>query len=143
MVKFVRYLSLMLILTLSGCAINSSKSTIMPNADLNKIKTIYVERFVPDQRGVNAIIVKKLNGMGYKATTSGPIPENVDAIITYKDKWMWDLTMYMIELTIKVKEPRTTYPLAIGNSYHTSITRLSPEEMVSEVLINIFKKDGK
>jgi hypothetical protein len=28
--------------------------------------------------------------------------------------------------------------LAVGNSYHTSLTRKSPEEMVDEVLTNIF-----
>jgi hypothetical protein len=29
------------------------------------------------------------------------------------------------------------FPLAVGNSYHTSVTRKSPEEMVDEVLTNI------
>jgi len=29
--------------------------------------------------------------------------------------------------------------MASGNSYHTSLTRKSPEEMVNEVLTNIFK----
>ena len=110
----------------------------MPSANLHQVKTIYVKRFVPDQRGINTIITNKLNRMGYKTTTGGVIPENVDAVVTYKDKWMWDLTMYMLELTINVREPKTNYPLASGNSYHTSLTRLSPEEMVSEVLTNIF-----
>jgi hypothetical protein len=141
MTKFAKYISLVLILTLSGCAINSSKSTIIPNANLNKIETIYVERFAPDQRGINTIIVNRLSSMGYKATTGGVIPENVDAIVTYKDKWWWDIRMYMLELTIKVKEPKTDYPMASGNSYHTSLSRLSPEEMVSEVLNNIFNKE--
>ena len=58
---------------------------------------------------------------------------------TYKDKWMWDITMYMIELTITFREPGTDYPLAEGNSYHTSLTRKSPEEMVDDkmkILVN-------
>jgi len=141
--KFTKYLSLILILTLSGCSVNRAKSTIMPSANLHQVKTIYVKRFVPDQRGINTIITNKLNRMGYKTTTGGVIPENVDAVVTYKDKWMWDLTMYMLELTINVREPKTNYPLASGNSYHTSLTRLSPEEMVSEVLTNIFNKEVK
>jgi hypothetical protein len=141
--KLAKYLSLILVLTLSGCSINRAKSTIMPSANLHQVKTIYVERFVPDQRGINTIITNKLNRMGYKTTTGRVRPENVDAVVTYKDKWMWDLTMYMLELTIKVREPKTNYPLASGNSYHTSLTRLSPEEMVSEVLTNIFNKEVK
>jgi hypothetical protein len=62
----------------------------------------------------------------------------VDAIVTYVDKWFWDITMYMLELTITLRDPKTDFPLATGNSYHTSMTRKSPEGMVDEVLTNIF-----
>jgi len=83
-----------------------------------------------------------LVGMGYRATT-GPedaAPDDVDAIVTYRDKWMWDITMYMLELDITLRNPKTKYPIAVGNSYHTSLTRKSSEEMVKEVLTNIFNK---
>jgi hypothetical protein len=50
---------------------------------------------------------------------------------------MWDITMYMIELTIDFRDPKTSFPLATGTSMHTSLTRKSPEEMVEEVLTNI------
>jgi len=63
--------------------------------------------------------------------------------VTYVDKWMWDITMYLLELTITIRDPQTDYPLANGNSYHTSLTRKSPPEMVDEVLGNIFKESGK
>jgi hypothetical protein len=62
----------------------------------------------------------------------------VDAIVTYVDKWFWDITMYMLELTITLRDPKTDFPLATGSSYHTSMTRKSPEGMVDEVLTNIF-----
>jgi hypothetical protein len=64
----------------------------------------------------------------------------VDALVTYKDKWMWDITMYMLELTITIRDPQNDYPLATGNSFHTSLTRKSPTEMVDEVVENIFKQ---
>jgi hypothetical protein len=51
---------------------------------------------------------------------------------------MWDITMYMLELTITMSDAKTDFTLASGNSYHTSLTRKSPEEMVAEVLGNIF-----
>jgi hypothetical protein len=50
---------------------------------------------------------------------------------------MWDITMYMLELTINFRDPKNNFPLASGNSFHTSLTRKSPEEMVDEVLNNI------
>ena len=43
----------------------------------------------------------------------------------------------MIELTITLRTPESDYPLAVGDSFHTSLTRLSPESMVKEVLTNL------
>ena len=60
-------------------------------------------------------------------------------MLTYVDRWMWDITMYMLELTVHVRNPETNASLAVGNSYHTSLSRKSPVEMVEEVLNNIFK----
>jgi hypothetical protein len=45
----------------------------------------------------------------------------------------------MLELTVVVRDPKTDFPLATGNSLHTSLTRKSPKEMVDEVTTNIFK----
>ena len=50
--------------------------------------------------------------------------------------------MYMIKLKVFMHEPKTQKLLAKGESYHTSLTRKSPEEMVSEVLSNIFNNSS-
>ena len=63
-------------------------------------------------------------------------------MVTYVDKWMWDITMYLIELTITFRDPETRAAVGSGNSYHTSLTRLSPEEMVAEVIDNILEADA-
>jgi len=126
----------------SGCAVNRSTASLEPSADLSKLKTLYVVKLAPDERGINTLIVKELESRGYKATTGMgvEIPSDVDAVVRYKDKWMWDITMYMLELTITLRDKETDFPLATGNSYHTSLTRLSPEEMIEEVLSNIFNE---
>lgn len=124
---------------LSGCA-NRATATLSPDVDLSTIKSIHVTKFPPDGRSINILITDKLKVMGYAVSTGEGKKEGVDAIITYKDKWQWDLSMYMIELTITVRNPQTDFPLATGNSYHTSLTRKSPEAMVNEVLTNIFKQ---
>ena len=64
----------------------------------------------------------------------------MDIAVDYADKWMWDITMYMKELTITFRDPKTNVPLGSGNSFHGSLTRKSPKEMVDEVLTNIFNK---
>ena len=124
----------------SGCAINRATATIDPSANLASIKSIYVTKLAADERAVNVVIANKLKAMGYAVSTGADKPANVDAVATYADKWMWDITMYMLELTITIRDPKNDFPLASGNSFHTSLTRKSTEEMVDEVLNNIFKK---
>ena len=56
------------------------------------------------------------------------------------DKWMWDMTMYLLELTVTIHDPRTEVGLATGNSMYTSLIRKSPQAMVDEVVDNILKQ---
>jgi hypothetical protein len=133
-------LSLLLIVIFfaSGC-VNRATAIKDPTTDLSTIKSIYVTKYAPDRRGINQLIADKLEKRGFIVETGVDTPSNVDAVVTYKDKWMWDITMYMIELKIAIRNPKTNFPFASGNSYHTSLTRKSPEEMVDEVINNIFK----
>jgi hypothetical protein len=127
----------------SGCSVNRATATLDPTADLDSIETIYVTKFAPDGRGINLLIADKLKTMGYSVETGIAAPEDVDVVVTYKDKWMWDITMYMLELTVTLRDPKTNFPLASGNSFHTSLSRKSPEEMVDEVINNIFKQGSE
>ena len=128
---------------LAGCAINKETASFDPNMDLVGDEIFYVERFGPDNRGLEKIISDDLNTRGYTATfgEKGKAPDSATTIVTYVDKWQWDLTMYLIELTVAFRDPETGAAFATGNSYHTSLTRQSPEEMVGEVVDNIFTAD--
>lgn len=124
----------------SGCAVNRATATVDPSTNLSALKTMYVKKIPDESRGINVLIADKLATKGVKVTTGeAPPPSGVDAVVTYVDKWMWDITMYLLELTITIRDPKTDFPLATGNSYHTSLTRLSPPEMVNEVVDNIYK----
>lgn len=130
------------VLTLTaGCAVNRATASLTPGSDLRDAKTLYVVTFPSDKRGIDKLIRDRLVTMGYSATLGAEKspPYEADAVVTYFDKWMWDMTMYMLELTIILRNPTNNFPLATGNSMHTSLTRKSPEEMVEEVLTNIFK----
>lgn len=135
---FLKIGLLVVALLASGCAVNRATANIEPTADLTTIKSIFVTKLAPDDRGINILIADKLKEKGYLVTTGVETPPNVDVVVTYRDKWMWDITMYMLELTITIRDPKTDFPLATGNSYHTSLSRKSPEEMVEEVINNIF-----
>jgi hypothetical protein len=134
-------LLLVIVILNSGC-VNRATATPYPAADLLELKSVYVTKLAADGRGINNIIADKLRTMGYEVNTGTMPPPGVDIVVTYADKWMWDITMYMLELTVVVREPETNYPLATGNSMHTSLTRKSPKEMVDEVINNIFKHKG-
>jgi hypothetical protein len=124
----------------SGCAVNREIATVDPSADLGGLRTIHVVKAYTVDRGVDALIADKLRSRGYKVTSGADKPPGVDAVVTYVDRWAWDITMYLVELTITIRDPGNDYPLANGRSYHTSVTRKSPPEMVDEVLNNIFNK---
>lgn len=126
---------------MSGCAINRATASLTPGSDLSHVKSFYVVTQPADKNGIDKLIQDQLLKMGYSAATGPEKPGayQADALVTYQDKWMWDITMYMIELTITLRNPANDFPLATGHSLHTSLTRKSPEEMVEEVLTNIFK----
>lgn len=126
----------------SGCAVNRATATVTPGAEIGAARSYYVVKVPADQRGIQDLIRDGLARRGYSARVGvDPAPPpGVDTVVTYVDRWMWDITMYMVELTITFRNPSSNFPLASGNSYHTSLTRKSPGEMVDEVLGNIFDK---
>ncbi|WP_242630983.1 hypothetical protein [Variovorax paradoxus] len=127
----------------SGCAVNRATATADPSANLDKLRVVQVRKLEGEDGTIQKLIASNLRKRGYEVSEDAKPPEKVDAVVTYVDKWMWDITMYLIELTVTVREPKSDFPLATGNSLHSSLTRLSPTEMVDEVVGNIFKESEK
>jgi hypothetical protein len=134
-------LCLGVVLSSAGCAINRATATVSPDSEMANTKSFYVVRQVEDTRGIEKLISDSLLKRGYLAKSGDQLPKapaGTDVVVTYNDRWMWDITMYMVELTVTFRSPENNFPMATGNSYHTSLTRQSPQEMVDEVLTNIF-----
>lgn len=131
--------ALLLAVASSGCA-NRATAKVDPSADLAAIKTMHVVKIPEETAGIDALIADDLRRRGYTVTQGVEKPSNVDATVTYIDRWMWDITMYLLELTVTIRDGKTEFPLATGNSMHTSLTRKSPPEMVDEVMNNIYKE---
>jgi hypothetical protein len=126
----------------TGCAVNKATATVDPSAKLDTVKVVHVKPYGDADNGTDKLIADNLKARGYQVSVGNEPPGSVDALVTYVDKWFWDITMYMLELTIQIRDPKTDYPLATGYSMHTSLTRLAPPAMVDEVLGNIIK-EGK
>lgn len=128
------------VLAFTGCAKVVVKSDSDPNVNLTALKTFYVEKFAPDKRNLHEVIAAKLNELGFTATAGvePTPPAPVDALVTYQDKWMWDMTNYMLEINIEFRQPETNYVFANGKSYRTSLARRPPEVMIEEALRDMF-----
>jgi hypothetical protein len=133
-------LVLLITVFISGCATLSS--SITPDTDLTKFKTYYVLRHDRDKRYIDKIIQSELAKLGISATSGleASKPKDFDVLVTYEDRWTWDITNYMINLTISIRNAKNNVLLASGQSYRPSLVRMEPEFMVREILESIFKK---
>lgn len=133
---------LVLCSTLIGC-INSLSANLTPGTRVPQAARLYhVLTGSDDSEHVDQLIVHRLLAMGFQATAGSreATPADADVVVTYRDKWMWDMTLYLLDLTITLRKPQSGFPLVEGNAMHGSTTRRSPEMMVDEVLTEIFRK---
>ena len=125
---------------LNGCATNLT-SNLAPGASFSELGKTFVVRFDPDKRQLHSIIADKLTLMGYPAVAGemSDIPADVNTVVTYQDSWQWDMTNYMIKIKIQFRDGKSRELIVEGESYRTSLARKSPEAMIEETLIEIFK----
>lgn len=140
MVKVIAALAIAaILLSNSGCAVNRATATADPSLRWDAIKSLHVKKFAGEDGGTRKLLVDKFRASGFAVTTDPDPAGQADAFVTYRDKWMWDITMYLLDLTVTLHDPLTDVAVASGNSFHTSLTRKSPKEMVDEVVENILK----
>lgn len=132
--------ALALLLGTAGCAVNRATATADPSLRWEEIKSLHVKPLEGEDGSTRKLIVERFRASGFAVTTDPEPAARPDAVVTYRDRWMWDITMYMLELTITLHDPRNNVAVATGNSLHTSLTRKSPKEMVDEVIDNILKQ---
>ena len=138
--RYAALAAAMAVLGLStGCAVNRAQANLMPDADLSKVKSVYVVHAKTDSHAVDETLKAAFEKRGYAVTLGPemPPPYPADATVTYVDKWMWDLTMYMLELRVTLNDGKSQFPLATADSMHTSLTRKSQPEMVDEAVTNM------
>ena len=125
-------------LVFTGCstALSTRKAT-----DLARFKRIYVESRLSDNHRIDEKIATELRTLGVYASFGVPtmLPEGVDAIVSYEDRWQWDFKDYMIEIRIDLREARSNKPLATGSYYQASLKTKSSEEVIRLILTPLFR----
>ena len=142
-IKALVMLLVMVSIAATGCArLSKLTARVTPNTDLSKCETYYVIRHTKDVRKIDEIIRSEMQVMGLKAEsgTLSSKPLDIGIIVTYEDRWTWDMSNYLLSLTIDLRDSKNNVLLATGQSYRTSMVRKSPEFMAREILESIFKK---
>ncbi len=123
---------------LGGCSSESTQKV----ADYSSVHRIYVEHQLTDNHRIDELIAAELKTLGYDATCGWPtmMPDHVDAIITYQDRWTWDFKSYLIDLRVELRANYTNKPLATGSYHQASAYTKSPPEVVHEILAPLFKR---
>lgn len=138
-------LMLLLIISFTGCAIHSNEARLVPNASNLQKKYFYVIHSNLDKRNIDEAIADVLIEKGFKATSgnSEEIPNSADVIVTYEDRWMWDMGNYLIQLEIQFRDSKDNYPFVVGENIRTSLIRKSPKYMANEVIEEMILKMNK
>jgi hypothetical protein len=125
---------------LSGCSYSHLYGEEMRGVQIEQRHRVHVVRHSKDERAIDTMIARRLAQAGFSATL-GPeaegVPDGVDAVVSYEDHWMWDMSNYLLVLRIDFRDPETNELLASGQSYHTSLGRKSPDYMVNEIITEI------
>ena len=120
----LRGLSLVILCcVLAGCVTNRQGQE-MPS-DIYQSE-FYVERQPEDGRNLAENISNILRARGFNVShgEQGLAPENADYIISYIDKWYWDMRMYLMSLRIEVRDPNTNHIVAYGESFQSSLAAM-------------------
>jgi hypothetical protein len=100
----------------------------------------YVERHEKDERGLDQTIAAECAKRAV-SVSSGPRserPPDVDVLVSYEDRWQWDMTMYLLSLRIDLRDPSTNALYTTGTSMQTSLARKPAEEVIASLVAAFF-----
>ena len=133
--------SLLFLFLLSlGCA-GSSSTPLMASAR-EKTTTYYVQNHGEDERSLDQIIVSALRARGVQATggSEAQTPKDVDFIVTYEDRWAWDMRTYLRLIQIDVRDPNSGAIVATSQSHQDSLSSMGStyQELVKKTADQLF-----
>lgn len=126
-----------------GCSHNV-KTFHNPKFDNLNFESVYLKR-VPNDTMFNVYkhIKDELNLLGYDVTVGlSEVPSGqTDVIVSYEDRWMWDITMYMMHLDMQLIETNSYSAVSETSITRTSLIRKNRKEIVREALAELFFDD--
>jgi hypothetical protein len=113
--------------------------------DLASIDRVHVQETPEsDERSktVGRTIATTLELLGVDASFGPDFerPDDTHVVVTYRDRWMWDMSMYLIQLSLYVRNVDTGEIMASGSSTRMSLQREDPDFVAREILEPIFRQ---
>lgn len=122
----------------------SSALKIEPvSSEYRSPKLIYfVENHGQDKRHLEHVIASELQKKGLNVLSGykDDRPEKFDILVMYEDRWQWDITNYLIHMRIDLRSPTTNVLLGTGSSYQTSLARKSEDDVIKNIIAEMFSK---
>jgi hypothetical protein len=122
-----------------GCLSQSSLDGFqLPRDAREPGRTFAVRRQVNDKRNLDQLIGERLQRLGLELASNA---EEADYVVSYVDRWYWDMRNYLIDLRIDVREARTNVLVATGRSYQTSLAAMGQrhESIIDRTLRILFE----
>ena len=138
-------LTALLTCTLFGCMTDFQADPI-PVAQRAAGTRYFVERHEKDERKLDQTIAAELSKRGVVASsgTSAERPPDCAVLVTYEDRWQWDMSMYLLSLRIDLRDPQTNALYTTGTSMQTSLARKPAEEVIAHIVGAFFEEpNGK
>ena len=136
--RLVRNLFLILSLAaLTGCVGSATGQTI-PAGLASSENLFYVAHQPKDSRNLHNDIASALQSRGFTAT-AGPAdakPSNADYVVTYVDRWQWDMRIYLSDLRIEVRDALDNSLMGYGQSAQSSFKAMGKnhEDVITAAL---------
>lgn len=123
-----------------GCASGAARfAGELPGSHLSEMRRFYVEHQQSDPRDIHLAIQEELSAFGFDVDAGdGPPTEAYDAIVTYVDRYIWDMTMYCQQLTVYIRDTSTGYITATGWSWRPSMVRKTPQGHARLIFTELF-----
>ena len=129
-------------LGLTGCSSHVT-SAVMPGADLRELRNAYVVCRPEEDANICQMLAANLQSHGFTAQTGlGPPPPETQVVVTYEDRWTWDMATYLLNLRVDMRDPHTNVLLATSQVFATSLVRRSPARMAKESIDAIVAGKG-
>jgi hypothetical protein len=102
----------------------------------------FVENHGADKHGIDRMIAQEIRSRGLNAKNgvASVRPAEFDVLVVYEDRWQWDMSNYLLLLRIDLRDPATNVLLATGISYQTSGARKPENEVVAQIIGEMFGK---